>query len=119
MAKFKDSYEFEKRKKEGNNVKTKYPGRIPIIVEVENGNFSKELPILEKTKYLVPHDIKISAFLFILRKKLKLTQDVAVYMYVNNNTMPIFTDTVGHVYEKHKDEDGFLYLTLSGESFFG
>lgn len=24
-----------------------------------------------------------------------------------------------NIYDKHKDEDGFLYVTYSGESFFG
>jgi GABA(A) receptor-associated protein len=26
---------------------------------------------------------------------------------------------MGHIYEKYKDEDGFLYITYSGENTFG
>jgi GABA(A) receptor-associated protein len=38
---------------------------------------------------------------------------------VNNKTLPPTAALMSQVYKEHKDEDGFLYVTYSGESTFG
>ena len=34
-------------------------------------------------------------------------------------TLPPSVSTLQAVYDQYKDEDGFLYMTYSGENFFG
>ena len=47
---FKDAQTFESRKNEANRVRTKYPNRIPVIVErAENCN---EIEIIDKKNTL-------------------------------------------------------------------
>ena len=66
----KNLHTLEKRKRESKNILKMYPDRIPIIV-----NRYKDciLPDLEKNKYLVPKDMKINGFIYVIRKKIKLS----------------------------------------------
>lgn len=42
----------------------------------------------------------------------------AIFVFVNN-TLPPASSLMSQIYNDHKDEDGFLYVTYSGESTFG
>lgn len=120
MSKFKEEYEFEKRLTESNKIRARYPDRIPVIVEVDNSSWTKELPKLEKMKYLVPQDMAMSQFLFVIRRKLKLPEHVAIYAFVDRTkTIPLSSDKMLTIYEKHKDSDSYLYFSICGEHFFG
>ena len=39
--------------------------------------------------------------------------------FVASGTLPPSVSTLQSVYDDHHDEDGFLYMTYSGENFFG
>jgi GABA(A) receptor-associated protein len=49
---------------------------------------------------------------------MKLAPEKAIFIFINN-TLPTSTDMMSQIYKNHKDEDGFLYITYSGESTFG
>lgn len=117
---FKDQHEFGKRLAESTKIRTKYPDRVPVIVEIDNSNLfrAKDLPEIEKNKYLVP-DINLSQFVFTIRKRMKLPEQVAIYVLVNKTVIPVGSDNMFTIYNNHKDIDGYLYLTIIGESFFG
>ncbi len=120
MSKFKEEYEFEKRLTESTKIRNRYPDRIPVIVEVDNTSWAKELPTLEKIKYLVPQDMIMSQFLFVIRRKLKLPEHVAVYVFIDRTgTIPVASEKMINIYEKHKSPDNYIYFSLRGESFFG
>lgn len=116
MSKFKLSNTFQKRNSESEKITKKYPDRVPVIVEVNEQN-SKEL-ILDKTKYLVPFDLTIGQFLYVVRKRVKLAPETSLFIFFNN-TLPATADTICNVYKNYKDKDGFLYATVSLESVFG
>ncbi len=120
MGKFKEEHEFSKRLAEGTKIRAKYPDRVPVIVEVDNSNLfrSKDLPAIEKNKYLVP-DITLAQFLFTLRRRMKLSEDVAVYVCINGDTIPPGSASMFAIYEQYKSEDLFVYFSILGESFFG
>ena len=70
-------------------------------------------------RYLVPKDLTAYQFSFILRKRLKLPKDQSIWLFVNGK-YALKADTLMHaVYERHKDKDGFLYMTYSGENTYG
>ena len=114
---FKDAQTFESRKNEANRVRTKYPNRIPVIVErAENCN---EIEIIDKKKYLVPTDLTMGQFIYVIRKRLKtITAEKALFVFVGD-IMPPTGENMAVLYENNKDEDGFLYITYSGENTFG
>lgn len=116
MSHFKTKNTFEKRKSEADKITLKYKDRVPVIVEVSDSQ-SKEL-VLDKSKYLVPFDLTIGQFMQVIRKRIKLEPEKALFIFFSDN-MPAISDNIGNVYKNHKDEDGFLYAIISLESTFG
>jgi GABA(A) receptor-associated protein len=112
---FKKAHPFEKRKAEANRIRSKYPDRIPVIVERAE---KSDIADIDKKKYLVPSDLTIGQFVYVIRKRIKLTPEKAIFIFVNN-TLPPTAAMVSQIYKEHQDEDGFLYCTYSGESTFG
>lgn len=110
---FKLQHDFQKRANESARICKKYIDRIPIIVESIDGGIK-----LDKTKYLTPHDLTVGQFLYVIRKRIKLEPEKALFMFFNNTLQPA-TSLMNHVYKQHKDKDGFLYATVSLESTFG
>lgn len=110
---FKNKISLEDRKLQSTRIMEKYPNRLPIIC-----NVSKNLPELDKHKYLIPRDLESINFFFVIRKRLKLKEGVAMYLFVNGKAL-IANSYMSEVYNKYKDEDGFLYIYICAENTFG
>ena len=78
-----------------------------------------QAPKLDRNKYLVPQDITMGEFMFIIRKRMKLSSEESIYMFVGNDSLAPVSHTMGMIYNSHKDDDQFLYVKYSGESTFG
>jgi len=115
LLKFKDQHPLEKRSAESSRIRSKYPDRIPVIAEKSD---KSDIPDIDKKKYLVPADLTMGQFLYVIRKRIKLSPDAAIFIFVNN-TMPPAAALMAQIYKESADEDGFLYVTYSGESTFG
>lgn len=115
IGEFKKKYTYDQRKSEASRVCAKYRDRIPIIVEQEK---SSRMPLLDKRKYLVPDSMTVGQFMYILRKRLRLSPDKAIYMFFGNNIEPNSKE-LSEVYEKHRDSDNFLYASIGAEKTFG
>ena len=115
MTSFKKSFSFDRRLEESKRIVLKYPNRVPIIVE---NSTSSTLPVLEKKKYLPPSDITIGQFIYILRKRLILRPEQAIFLFINNSLAPT-NMLLSEIYSKEKDFDGFLYAFLYEENAFG
>jgi len=112
---FKDEHPLEKRKAESERIRQKYPDRIPVIVEkIEKSN----IPDIDKKKYLVPADLTMGQFVYVIRKRIKLAADQAIFIFVNN-TLPPASALMSQIYKEYAGEDGFLTIFYSGESTFG
>ena len=111
------STDLEARKLSSDSIRQKHPDRIPVIVEKRAGD--KAMPDIDKKKFLVPADLSIGQFMYVIRKRIKLSPEQAIFLFVAHGTVPPSVSTLQAVYDQHKDEDGFLYLTYSGENFFG
>ena len=110
------SREADKRKEVANRVKAKYADLVPVIVEKARNT---DAPDIDKKKYLVPRDITVGKFVFEVRRHMSLKADKAIFLFVGENVVPPTGALMSTIYEKHHDEDGFLYVTYSGESTFG
>lgn len=113
--KFKNKLTFEKRKQESTNISKKYPGRVPIIVQKHRDCI---LPEVDKCKYLVPKDMTMGQFLFVIRKRIQLEPSHALFITINCK-LTTASKTIGEVYSEEKDEDGFLYVIYTNENTFG
>ena len=57
-------------------------------------------------------------FVFVIRKRIKLSPEKAIFIFVND-VLPPTAMLMSQVYDEYKDEDGFLYISYSGENTFG
>jgi GABA(A) receptor-associated protein len=112
---FQKTHSFEKRETEARRIRDKYPGRVPIIVEKDSKG---AVPNIDKNKYLVPGELTVGQFLHIIRTRIKLSPEQAIFIFVNN-TIPPSSRLISEVYEQYRDDDGFLYFLYSGENCFG
>jgi len=105
------------RKKEALAVLSKFPTRVPVIVQI-NPTSRKALGILRKKKYLVPVDLKMGQFMGILRARMRLKPQISLFGIVKNK-IPNTGALVISVYHELKDDDQFLYIDLCAENTFG
>jgi GABA(A) receptor-associated protein len=115
---FKNKYTFEKRQQESSNIIKKFPGKIPVIIQKTKSSRDVDIPNIGKKKFLVPEDLEFCNLLFIVRKRLKLGSEKALYMFVNDTLVPS-SKLLNVIYEEEKNEDGFLYVYYASESTFG
>ena len=116
ISSFQKEHSFEKRQAEAERIKKKFPDRIPVIVE--RSNKCTNVPFIDKNKYLVPTDLTVGQFIYVVRKRINLTPEQAVFIFINNY-LPPTASLLSTIYDTHKAKDGFLYMTYSGENTFG
>lgn len=138
---------------------------------LSNCNAGCGLHALRLCRYLVPSDLTVGQFVYVIRKRIKLSPEKAIFIFVRNVLPPTCgcggvcswslclwarlvagmcdphrnpdpqhllcppsppppspphprpprpaAALMSSIYEDHRDEDGFLYITYSGENTFG
>lgn len=101
------------------------------------------VPSIDKHKFLVPNDISIAQLMWIIRKRIQLAPEKAIFLFVGK-VLPqsryfvlffvfdavrlshdkdfsrfLNSASMSTIYEEYADDDGFLYIMYSGESTFG
>jgi len=122
---FREQHSFEKRYAEAHRVLEKYPGRIPVICERDPRN--SNLPPDQKKKFLIPTDMTIGQFVYVVRQRVRLPPEKAIFMFItkvkqDGSTTSILaptSQTFDKVYYDCKDRDGFLYVVTASENVFG
>ena len=113
---YKKKKTLRERTIESINILNKYPGRIPIICERQGTN----IPYIDRSKYLVPSDLTMGQFLYVIRKRLSLDPSLGLFLFIGNEGLLINSaKLILECYNEYKDDDGFLYLKYSGENTFG
>ena len=128
---------FEQRCHESARVRERYSDRLPVIVERAPNS---DVPAVDKSKYLIPREMTMGQLVWVLRKRISLAPEQAIFVFVNSSCdalpsasapgarrthhvllhrLPASNALLSNVYLKHKDEDGFLYIRYSGENTFG
>lgn len=114
-SRFKCENSFVARNAEAERIKSKYPDRVPIIVEK---SLRSSVPDIDKKKYLVPFDLTVGQFVYVIRKRIRMRPEDAIFVFVKN-VLPPTASTLSQMYDDYHDEDGFLYITYSSENTFG
>lgn len=109
-------FSLEQRQTESARIIQRFPGRIPIIIE--KSSRAADIPDLPKNRYLAPGDMTVGQFIYVIRKSILLAPEKALFIFVGS-TLPTTGMTVRELYHNFRHEDGFLYVTYSGESTFG
>ena len=101
---------------EYNKLLIKYPCSVPVIIKKDKN--CKNIPDLDKNKFLINKSIIFAQLLHIIRKRLKIGNEKTIFLFVNDNIIPSSNQTILEMYDKHNDE-GVLYITYTTEDCFG
>ena len=63
-------------------------------------------------KKLCPPEITINQLIYLYRNKMKLDKKEAIYMFVNGKTSVTGELTLSEVYDKYKNDDNILKLSI-------
>ena len=116
MFKFKEVFTEEERINEFQKVRKANPSKIPVIIEKDAKSKINELG---KTKFLFPEDVAVIKIIETIRKKIDLKESEALFFLINGKKVMSGPETLGDIYEKNKDKDGFLYIMYAGEDVWG
>ncbi|KAB1199760.1 Autophagy-related protein 8A, partial [Morella rubra] len=75
-------------------------------------------PLSDVSRYLVPADLTVGQFVYVVRKRINLSPEKAIFIFVKN-ILPPTAAMMSAIYDENKEEDGFLYMVYSGENTFG
>ena len=114
---YKETIPFKSRFNECERIRSKYPDRVPVIVE--RSKHSQELNEIDKKKFLIPADLTVGQFMYVIRRRISLPPEKALFIFMDNNALPATSELISVVWKNHKDKDGYLYVNYSGENTFG
>lgn len=121
MNHYKKNVSLDERIRNSSVVLNKYyPEKIPVIIQKSERD--KQLPNLEKNKYLIPSSMTYSSLLIYLRNILtkKIPASTAFFLNTESGHMLYCNDPLYKVYSDHSDkDDNFLYLFYCSENTFG
>ncbi|CAF90119.1 unnamed protein product, partial [Tetraodon nigroviridis] len=102
---FQERHSFEERREESAKTRSKYPDRVPvsgpprrprvrvvICVCVCGGGVGQvivekvpksQIMDVDKQKYLLPSDLSVGQFMFLIRKRIQLPPEKAVFLCVD------------------------------------
>lgn len=103
-----------KEKEKIEKMLKKYPDKVPIIFTSSKICDSE----INKQKFLVPRDITMSELIYIVKKRISIPPEKAIFIYIDN-FMPNLNSIVSENYEKYKNKDNILYISYATENTFG
>ena len=97
---------------ESRNIRSKYKDRVPVLLR------SKSIK-MDRYKYLVPSDLTLSQFTYVLRRRTKLNPKEAIF-YLINDKIPTSSWTMSQLYTENVDKDTeLLIIDINKENTFG
>jgi GABA(A) receptor-associated protein len=110
---FKELYSLKQRLEESTRILEKYPDRLPVVCQRYN---DKIVPLLKK-KYLIPKDLTVGQFVYVIRQRIKLDSQSAIFIFVGDKKkVPSTGILISELYKEYADIDGFIYFFYSGEN---
>lgn len=112
---YKQNRSFDQRCQESSAMLRKYPERVPVIIEPKN----ESIPFIDKNKYMSPRDLTFSQLMYVVRRRLNLRPEQALFFFLPNNELVVAASSIDEIYNRRADKDGFLYVTYNLEHSFG
>ena len=95
----------------------KYPTRVAVWISVAEDE--KNIPDLDRHKYLIERDMTMAQVSYIIRRRIVLDDSMALFILIDNGVLPPSTASVGSIYDSNHADDGYLYIVYRCERTFG
>ena len=106
-----------RRKEISANLRREYPDRVPLYIPDIDGGIGLDMA---KKKILVPINFTVAQFMAELRRSTpSLRSQDGMTPFINKTVIPTATSLFYELYDKYKQDDGFLYMTLVRDNTFG
>ena len=117
IEKYKSTNTLHKRLILSSKLVEESPDSIPVIVA--RGN-STSVPEISQHKFMVDQHVSYIKFTTNVRTRIDpLNSRQSIIFFVADGSIPTSNISMGEVYRRHRDRDGFLYITYAGENTFG
>tara|TARA_Y100001970_G_scaffold266543_1_gene355372 strand:+ start:157 stop:486 length:330 start_codon:yes stop_codon:yes gene_type:complete len=94
----------------------KHPNKVPLVIHHDKNK--KKL-----YKFIIPSDSSITDLLYIVRKRVNLDPEQAIYIYVNTpdgkSDLLSANLLLSNIYDENKLDNGLLHLIYAEENVFG
>ena len=118
MIKYECAYPFlEKRCQDALRARQQYPTKLPLIIE--RAADQKGMDELKNPKFMMPQNFRMSDVQTVVRKHLAIGKDEGLFLLANGTHVLKSNASLREMFEKHKDEDGFLYIVYAEEKVYG
>jgi GABA(A) receptor-associated protein len=105
-------------------LRDKYPDHVPVCLIRDSKR--ADTPPLDRYKFLISKDMTVGHFMHVIRKRLTMKSDKALYILVHKDPvnptdaiLPPASRTMVDLYEEMCAKDGILYATYALEATFG
>ena len=83
----------------------KYPTRVAVWISVAADE--KNIPDLDRHKYLIERDMTMSQVIYVIRKRVVLDNSTALFILMGDKgILPSSTASVGSMYDALRSDDG-------------
>ena len=136
---YKDRVSFEDRVKEAEDSKSRYPNKVPLVIErhksekylpdmdkVNIGDFDLSLTFcFDQIKWLVPQEMSLAQLSGVIKQRLELPPqaDQQLFLLIQSPdlgpSLPSLLTSVSSLHSSYSNTDGFLYLHYSSQEAYG
>ena len=114
---FQIIYNYESRLHFVNKCKIQSPNSVPVFLYPASPYYQKVR--LKTNKYIVRKDMSVAQFLYFIRGCLHPSISQGIILFTDQGGLPNISNSMGELYDRYVDIDGFLYLQIAMESVFG
>ena len=113
---YQKEHPFDSRKEESAKIRNAFPDCYPIILEKHP---KSKLNQSCNRKFLINGNLRVYHLNLLVRKRINLHKAEALYLFVGGKDLLKTDSLISDVFDKHKDEDGFVYVVYSEYTSFG
>jgi len=113
MSIFKQRYDLEKRRRIAQDILTKFPNYVPVIVESTDKKTKQR-----SSRYLLDGETSVTRLIYEIRSQLNIDYHQSLFFFVHGTMLPT-TLSMATIYDRYHESDGLLYINYGSESTFG